>query len=265
MTALAARPRRSGRLRRGDRLALGGGGERVAVAVIALAWLLILVPALRSALGATPGSGAHAMAGMQAGPPGSAVSARSVAGMVVVGFAPWMLMTVAMMGPAAFPGLRHTRLNSLRWRRGRAMAEFCLGYLAVWALAGTVLLALVALIPAGTRVWWLTASLVGAAAWQLSTVKAMRLRDCHRSWPLPPTGARADRGALRFGWRNGGACLGSCWCLMAVMALASVGAVLWMAGLSAIVTAERFLQRPRRVTRAAAAALGALAVATALI
>lgn len=67
--------------------------------------------------------------------------------------------------------------------------------------------------------------------------------------------------ALAHGARYGLCCLGTCWCLMLVMVAAPVGAPLWLAGLTAAITAERVLAEPA-ATRAAAAALGVAAVAT---
>ena len=100
----------------------------------------------------------------------------------------WVLMSVAMMGPAALAGVRHTRLNSLRWRRGRAMTEFAAAYLAVWAIFGAVALTVVAALPGGPGTVALAIVLALAAAWQLTPLKRRWLRDCHRSVPLPPQG-----------------------------------------------------------------------------
>jgi predicted metal-binding membrane protein len=175
------------------------------------------------------------------------------------GLSQWILMTIAMMGPAALAGVRHTAVNSLGWRRGRAMAEFSAAYLAIWGLFGFAALATTARLPVVAG-WTATAlALAAAAAWQLTPVKRRWLRDCHRSVPLPPQGWRAEAGAVWFGLRNGCACLGSCWCLMLVMMVVPGAHLLWTAALTGIVTTERMLARPRRVTRLAALALGVAA------
>jgi len=170
----------------------------------------------------------------------------------------WTLMTVAMMGPTALAGIRHTGLNSLRWRRRRAMAEFVVAYLAVWIAFGVLALTGAALVPAEPGSAAFAIVLAGAAAWQLSPLKRRWLRDCHRSVPLPPRGWAAEWAALRFGLRNGAACLGSCWCLMLVMAVAS--GLLWTVLIAGFVTAEKLLQQPRQATRLGA---GVLAIAAA--
>ncbi|MFE5679580.1 DUF2182 domain-containing protein [Streptomyces erythrochromogenes] len=182
------------------------------------------------------------------------------------GLATWALMCAAMMLPAALPALAHVGTNSLRRRRQRAMAGFAAVYLAVWTGYGALLLASAPLwsrLPGDTA---LACALALAAAWQSTVHKRRALRDCHRSSPLPLSGPRAATGTVRFGLRHGGACLRSCWALMAVMAAAGggTGMLAWMALLTGIVTAERFARRPGRTTRLAAAALAAAALTVAL-
>jgi len=174
----------------------------------------------------------------------------------------WTLMTVAMMGPAALAGIRHTGLNSLRWRRRRAMAEFAAAYLAVWIAFGALALIVAALVPAAPGSAAFAIVLAMAAAWQLGPLKRRWLRDCHRSVPLPPRGWVAERAALRFGLRNGAACLGTCWCLMLVTLVAS--GFLWTVLVAGFVTAEKLLQQPRRATRFGAAVLAVAAAGAAV-
>jgi len=174
----------------------------------------------------------------------------------------WTLMTVAMMGPAALAGIRHTGLNSLRWRRRRAMAEFAAAYLAVWMAFGALTLTVAALVPATPGSAAFAIVLAAAAAWQVSPLKRRWLRDCHRSVPLPPRGWAAERAALRFGLRNGAGCLGSCWCLMLVMVVAS--GFLWTVLVAGFVTAEKLLLQPRRATRFGAAVLAIAAAGAAV-
>jgi predicted metal-binding membrane protein len=225
--------------------------EAGAAAAVALAWAALVALALG---GARLGRSAIAMpampsmAGMAAAPGAWSQAASALPS--------WALMTVAMMGPAALAGVRHTAVNSLRWRRGRAMAEFAAAYLATWTAFGLAALAVAASVPAAGQVTALSAVLGAAAAWELTPAKRRALRGCHRSVPLPPRGWRAEAGAVRFGLRNGAACLRSCWCLMLVMTIAPAGQVLaWTAGLTVIVTAEKLLPRPRAATQAAATVL----------
>ena len=70
----------------------------------------------------------------------------------------------------------------------------------------------------------------------------------------------AELGSLRFGLRNGLSCLGSCWCLMLIMAVAPAYHLLWMFALTVVVTAEKLMERPRYVTRMTATALAITAI-----
>jgi predicted metal-binding membrane protein len=171
----------------------------------------------------------------------------------------WLIMTVAMMGPVALAGIRHTGLHSLNWRRNRAMAEFALSYLALWMVFGAVALTAVVLEPALEGWRALTVVLVTAATWQLTPLKQRLLRKCHRSRPLPGRGWRAEWGALAFGLYNGLPCIGTCWCLMLIMVVAPEGQLLWMLALTAIATGERVVKRPKRANRLVATGLGLVA------
>jgi predicted metal-binding membrane protein len=228
--------------------------ELGASAAVVAAWVILVVGAVQDEHAGAAHAGVAGMAMFESGPAHSAWSA--VAG----GLPHWVLMTVAMMGPAALAGIRHTGLNSLRWRRGRAMAEFSAAYLFIWTAFGIAALAATALLPAITG-WTATGlALAAAAAWQLTPLKRRWLRGCHHSVPLPPRGWRAETGSVRFGLRNGCSCLGSCWCLMLVMAVVPNAHLVWSAALTLVVTTERLLERPRRATRLAALALAVAAI-----
>ena len=152
----------------------------------------------------------------------------------------WTLMSVAMMVPVALPAVRHVAANSLAWRRQRAIGGFLGAYLLVWVGLG------VALTPVA-RAWpdhrLLAAALVVAAGWVVLPTAGRFRRACHRTVPLPPRGWPATRGTVLFGLRHGVACLGMCWPLMTVMAVAGSPALWWMAGLSAASAAVKLRQR----------------------
>ena len=233
-------------------------------------------------------SGGHS-AGMDMGAHPASVWTAAAAGLPG-----WTLMTVAMMGPAALARFRD--IGAAAAHPARATAGFALAYLAVWAVFGFGVLAAAAIagIP-GTRA--LALVLLAAVGWQLSPVKRRLLRVSHRkpghriapdNSKRPPgsvsassvsgkpgsvsgkpgsvsgkpgsrPGSVSGKAALAHGLRYGLCCLGACWCLMLVMVVAPAGQLLWLAGLSALITAERVF--PVRES-AAAAALGVAAVAT---
>ncbi len=177
----------------------------------------------------------------------------------------WALMAVAMMLPTALPAVRHVAVNSLYWRRRRAMLEFIAVYLGIWALFSTLVLGLAASrVPSGS-VFVLPVALAVAAIWQLTPLKRRALRACHRPRALPPYGWRASAGVARFGLGNGGACLGSCWALMLAMATVGSARLAWMVALTGLIAIEKLNLKPARTARRVGLLLGSAAiVATAL-
>ena len=242
--------------------------ELVAVSVVALAWVALVAMALQHAPD-TSLTGAHAsqaaglpgMSGMTGTRSGTSPSVWSG---VIAGLPYWLLMTVAMMGPVALVGVRHTALNSLQWRRGRAVAEFSTGYLAVWAAVGAAAIAAAEAKPLPRDVG-LSVVLTGAAAWELSAAKRRVSRACHRPLPLPLYGWPAERGALVFGLRQGVACVGTCWGLMLTMVVVPGAHLLWMTALTCLIAMQRIARRPRRASTITASGLGAAAVATVVL
>ncbi|HEY2767000.1 MAG TPA: DUF2182 domain-containing protein [Solirubrobacteraceae bacterium] len=204
-----------------------------------------------------------AMPGMASG--SGAAGGQSVPAAIAAGMPMWALMSSAMMLPAALPAVRHVAVNSLCWRRGRAIAEFLAVYLAIWVAYGVLALGALAWTGRVRSAIVLAFALAVAAAWQLTDHKLRALRACHRSSPLPPRGWRASAGVARFGLRNGGACLGSCWAIMLVGALATSGRLLWMLALTALVCAEKLSNRPLRATRRTAALLAGGALGAGLL
>ncbi|HEX9992062.1 MAG TPA: DUF2182 domain-containing protein [Acidimicrobiales bacterium] len=198
-----------------------------------------------AALPALVGGPAH---GAHGAPPGLA---RPAAG--------WVVMTVAMMLPAAAPGVRRVALASRRRRRNLAMAEFAAGHVGAW-LPGAAL-----------AVWWHAAGpgpsavlvaglLAAAAAWELSPAKRRALLACRRSVPLRPRGWAAHRSCLAYGARSGGWCVASCGPAMAAVVGAGHHAAL-MVPVAAAMVAEKVWVRGERFRPGVALGLGLAAVA----
>ncbi|MFI5842677.1 DUF2182 domain-containing protein [Catenuloplanes sp. NPDC051500] len=160
--------------------------------------------------------------------------------------ASWTLMCVAMMVPVVLPAVRHVAANSLRRRRSQAMATFLAGYLAVWVLLGVLLIPVLARLP---RLPLLVTLVLAAALWQFTPARRACMRACHRTIPLPPTGWRATRGALRFGLWHGLGCAGVCGPLMAIMAVPGTHHPLWMIAVTAAVLLTRYPPRGRLAWR----------------
>jgi predicted metal-binding membrane protein len=240
-------------------------------AAIAVSWALL---ALASTDVLADGGGAGrsflwacttGMADMTPGGSASAAGTDSALALLAGGLPMWGLMAAAMMLPTALPAVRHVEVNSLYWRRRRAMVEFIAVFLAIWVLFSVAVLgALTACAPTGSAAA-LAGALALAALWQLTPLKLQALRACHRSQALPPRGWRASAGVARFGLRNGAACLASCWAMMLTMAAVGSARLAWMACLTGVAMLEKLSLKPVRTSRRTAALLATAALGCAAI
>ena len=132
------------------------------------------------------------------------------------------------MLPSAVPLLRlFAGVSAGQDGRGRLLAWFVGGYLAVWALFGVVALAfddgvhrLTHALPwLAARPWLVAAATLGlAGAFQLSPLKDRCLTACrHPAAYLLRHYRRGLGAAFRLGLGHGLWCLGCCWGLMLVM------------------------------------------------
>jgi predicted metal-binding membrane protein len=137
----------------------------------------------------------------------------------------WALMVIAMMLPLAIVPLWHVRARSFARRRGRSMALFVAGFVAVWMLAGVILqtVALLARLMVPEPLTCLGLALAIALLWQVSPAKQWFLNRCHQRPPLAAFGFAADVDAFAFGVRNGAVCAGACWAWMLAMLLIGQG------------------------------------------
>ena len=184
----------------------------------------------------------------------------------------WWTMMVAMMTPAAAPTVllfahvhRHAQVRG-RFATLAPTAPFAAGYLVIWgvfSLAATALqyaLELAGLESAmgmGSQSRWLSALvLVSAGLYQFSPLKDTCLAQCRapfefltRHWQPGATGA------FRLGLRHGAYCLGCCWVLMALLFVGGVMNLAWIAALTVLVMAEKWLAPGRIVARTVGALL----------
>jgi predicted metal-binding membrane protein len=183
----------------------------------------------------------------------------------------WTVMVAAMMLPSAVPLLRlFVETSAGQGRRGRLLACFAAGYLAVWALFGWAALVFDGGVHGTVEaVGWLAARpwLVGAAglglagAFQFSSLKDRCLTECrHPAAYLLRHYRRGPRAAFRLGWGHGLYCLGCCWALMLVMFSVGVADLGWMAALAGLMAYEKLGRHGRAVARAAGVAALVLAV-----
>jgi predicted metal-binding membrane protein len=187
----------------------------------------------------------------------------------LLAFAMWWVMMIAMMLPAAAPVVLLAAALNRRALPGRApygtTACFVAGYLAVWAgfsaaavvvqwqLSESRLLAPMLHVDSAALAGGL---LIAAGVWQRTAVKRACLRHCRSPVALLTRRRRpGGAGALGMGVEHGAYCLGCCWLLMALLFVAGVMNLYWIAALALYVAAERLLPAGERVSRIVGACL----------
>jgi predicted metal-binding membrane protein len=181
----------------------------------------------------------------------------------------WAVMMVAMMLPSAAPTiLLFAAVSRRRRQQSRPavpVAVFTLGYLLVWTLYATAAATLqwelhrrVLLSPAMASASPLLggALLVAAGLYQWMPLKGACLSHCRS--PLGFFSAEwreGPRGALVMGMRHGSYCVGCCWLLMALLFVAGVMNVLWVAAIAAFVLVEKLVPWGDRLGRVAGVVL----------
>lgn len=160
----------------------------------------------------------------------------------------WQIMVAATMLPASLPSIRlAATIAGGRVRSGRRTVTFLAGFAAVWTAVG--LLAFAAGQAVGgapgadswlaARPWLLQASVIAlAGAYQLTSLKRRSLAACRHPDRLPAHAQAAGTAVFEAGLRHGLACVGSAWALMAVMVVAGLGDVWWMAALAGVMVYE---------------------------
>jgi len=228
------------------------------VAVSALAWIyLIRMP----------------MSAADFGPLATQIAAPLPSPLVdfFICFLMWAVMMVAMMLPSATPMV----LTYARLAGGRDGANamwtwmFAAGYLTVWtvfsvaATAAQLTLARAAVLTnALTVAPVLGAMILGAAGiYQFTPWKSACLRHCQSPVAFFMTRWRdGAAGAFRMGLQHGASCVGCCWMLMALLFVAGVMNLVWVASITIFVLLEKLIPYPRAVSLTAGCTLIAAGV-----
>lgn len=191
------------------------------------------------------------------GPDTKAWSAAAIAPLFLM----WAEMMVAMMIPSAAPMiLTFARVNRQRREQERPFVPtgvFLLGYLAVWsAFSLAVALAQWALHGAALLSPMMKSSspllggvlLIAAGVFQWTPWKRACLRHCRSPLSFLLGGWREGRmGAFAMGIQHGVYCTGCCWLLMALLFVAGVMNMLWVAVITALVLLEKVLPQGMRL------------------
>ena len=187
----------------------------------------------------------------------------------VLTFGMWAVMMVAMMTPSAAPMiLMFAQVN--RRRREREVSYvptgvFLVGYLVVWAAFSVM---------ATTAQWGLHAAsllspmmvstspvlggvfLLAAGIYQWTPLKHACLSKCRSPLAFVLNEWREGRwGAFVMGLKHGGYCTGCCWSLMALLFVAGVMNLLWVAAIAGFVLLEKVAPAGDRLGRVAGVVL----------
>ena len=181
----------------------------------------------------------------------------------------WAVMMVVMMVPAAAPMiLMFVTINRRRREQQQPFvptAVFLAGYVLVWAgfsavatLAqwGLHTAALLSPMMVSTSPVLGGILLIAAGLFQWTPLKYACLSRCRSPLGFLMTEWRDGmRGALHMGLKHGAYCLGCCWMLMALLFVAGVMNILWVAAIAAFVLVEKVVPRGERVGRVAGGVL----------
>lgn len=181
----------------------------------------------------------------------------------------WAVMMVAMMTPSAAPMvLMFATIN--RRRRAQqgpfvATTVFLLGYLLLWggfsvlatlAQWGLHTAALLSPMLVSTSPILGGVLLLAAGLFQWTPLKSTCLSQCRSPLGFLMTEWREGAwGALLMGLRHGIYCVGCCWVLMALLFVAGVMNLLWVAAIAAFILVEKVLPRGELVGRVAGGVL----------
>lgn len=187
----------------------------------------------------------------------------------------WVTMLVAMMLPATAPlAVAYGRVVRARGGGRLAALPFTVGYLLIWTAAGLLPLAVfiwsrgmvagMGVSPFGAPA--LGAVLAVAGLYQLSPWKGACLRACRSplGFVMAHDFERGASGGLLAGAAHGAFCLGCCWVLMAVLAVAGLMSLPWMAALAVLILAEKNWRHGYRLARVAGVAMVLVGILVAL-
>jgi len=184
-------------------------------------------------------------------------------------FAMWTVMMVAMMVPSAAPMvLTFLAMNHRRQTTDQRLVPvgiFLLGYLAIWtAYSAFATLAQWSLHRASLLSSVMTttspklngALLIAAGVFQWTPLKRACLNGCRSPLSfLMSEWREGSRGALIMGLRHGTYCVGCCWVLMALLFVAGIMNLLWVGVIALFVMAEKIFPKGEILAHIAGVAL----------
>jgi predicted metal-binding membrane protein len=235
------------------------------VMVAALAWAYIIWLAHGMSMADTMSVPAMPDMGAMAAPALKPWSPSKFAFMAAM----WTVMMVGMMTPSAAPMIMmYARVGRQAAEQGRPLAAvgwFAAGYLLAWTAFsiiatvgqwGLTRAALITPMMASASDIFGGLVLIATGVYQWTPLKDTCLKYCQTplTFIVQYGGFRRDiAGSLGIGFRHGLYCVGCCWALMALLFVGGVMNLLWIAGLTTFVLAEKAVSVGRLLSRTAGA------------
>ncbi len=180
-------------------------------------------------------------------------------------FVMWAVMMVAMMTPSAAPMILMFAGINRRRQKERApyvsTSVFLLGYLVIWAAFSVLATAaqwglhavsLLSPIMVSTSPVLGGVLLLIAGVYQWTPLKHACLSKCRSPLGFVLNEWREGRwGAFLMGLKHGGYCTGCCWSLMALLFVAGVMNLLWVAAIAGFILVEKVAPAGQRMSQAA--------------
>jgi predicted metal-binding membrane protein len=187
----------------------------------------------------------------------------------------WIVMMIGMMVPSASPMIfAFLGVNQRRRSARRPVVPtyvFVLGYVGIWAAYSALAAlaqwglhqaAVISPSMAVTSPFLQGGLLLSAGIFQWTPLKRACLAGCRSPLSFLMSEWREGRwGAFVMGLRHGGYCVGCCWILMALLFVAGVMNLFWIAAIAVFVLAEKLLPRGEVVGKIAGLVLAAAGLA----
>ena len=184
-------------------------------------------------------------------------------------FLMWTVMQVAMMSPTAVPMmLMHSKVERHRQPQKLPFLNislFFLGYIILWAVFSLIFALLQMVLHsanllsptmASNNAWLTGGVLIIAGLFQFSHLKQACLEQCRSPVAYLMTEWQNGRtGALLMGLKHGVDCVGCCWAIMALLFVAGVMNLFWMAAITAFVLIEKLTAKGENFGRIVGAGL----------
>lgn len=186
----------------------------------------------------------------------------------------WSVMMVAMMYPSSMPLFRmyyNTLDDATRVESAARVGSFMGAYALVWGATGVIPLVVNSFVPIAAIANQHGALLFGGTLLLLSVYQLSPYKDRCLKYCRTPLGFLFEyhkpgvRGAAEMSIRFSVFCVGCCWALFAVMVVVGSMNLLWMAGITVVLSLERLVEWGDRLARGIGLASGVAGISVVLL